>query len=55
MSTSSAQIMVSKYHFPLKGTKLSGEFADFKSGQKKYKMSLGSLIVPGSEEMTPDK
>ena len=33
----------------------SKEIADSKSRQKKYKMSLGSLIVPGSEETIPDK
>ena len=55
VNISSAQIMVSKHHFPFKGPKLSGNVADSKSRQKKYQMSLTSITVPGSEDMLSNK
>ena len=55
VNTSSAQIMVSKHLFPFKGPKLCGNLADSKSRWKKYQMSLTSLIVLGSEEVSANK
>lgn len=55
MSTSNAQTVVSKYHFLLKGPELYRELADFKSGEKKHKMSLGYLIMPEGREISKDE
>lgn len=39
----STQVLVSKCHFPIKGTKILGEMADGMTGQRKYKMTLKIL------------
>lgn len=52
MSISSAPIVVSSHHSPMKGTRASrrnDSNQDLRQG--KYKMSLNYLMVPGNKEV----
>lgn len=54
MSTPSAQILISKYHFPLKN---SGIFEDITAsgfGAGQTQMSLGTVGVPERKEILKD-
>lgn len=38
-----APVLLFRYHFPIKGTKIFGEMDDTRAGQRKYKMILKIL------------
>lgn len=46
--TPNVQMLFSKYHSPLKGSKVPYQWLI--SGQGKYKMNLGYLVVPKEKE-----
>lgn len=51
ISTSSAQIIISYHHFPLRGTRASGERTDSKAGTGRHRMSMKPFVMSKSKQV----